>query len=341
MGCKRKRVEDVRFTQGKGSMSTIIKLPGMLFGDFVRSPYPHARIKRSTRPKRAKVPGVIAVLTAEDLKPLNLHGCRRWPVTCRWFWPTARYCSRTRKWPSSSPRTATSPMTPSELVEVDYEELPVLVDPFKAMDPDAPVLREDWKARWKAPTARATPQPHLQMAVGDKERPKRFRQADVTIKEMISYHRTHPSPLETCQCVASMDKVKGRADALGHLPGAARDPHGRLADVHHSEHKIHVIAPDIGGGFGNKVGRLSGLYLLDRRLHRHRRAGEMGRGPDGEPLHHVFCPRLSHDDGTRRHQGRQDHRPESAMCCRPWRLRRLRRSVQMAGRVLQHLHRLL
>ena len=64
MGCKRKRVEDIRFTQGKGNYVDDLKLPGMLFGDFVRSQYAHARIKRIDTSKTTKVPGVLAVLTA-------------------------------------------------------------------------------------------------------------------------------------------------------------------------------------------------------------------------------------------------------------------------------------
>ena len=49
MGCKRKRVEDIRFTQGKGNYVDDVKLPGMLHGDFVRSPHPHARVKSINR----------------------------------------------------------------------------------------------------------------------------------------------------------------------------------------------------------------------------------------------------------------------------------------------------
>ena len=52
MGCKRKRVEDVRFTQGKGNYVDDLKLPGMLHGDFVRSPHAHARVNRSTARRR-------------------------------------------------------------------------------------------------------------------------------------------------------------------------------------------------------------------------------------------------------------------------------------------------
>jgi carbon-monoxide dehydrogenase large subunit len=73
LGSARKRVEDARFTQGKGNYVDDLKMPGMLFGDFVRSPYGHARIKAINKDAALAVPGVVAVLTAEDLKPLNLH----------------------------------------------------------------------------------------------------------------------------------------------------------------------------------------------------------------------------------------------------------------------------
>ena len=72
LGCKRKRVEDVRFTQGKGNFVDDMKLPGMLFGDFVRSPHAHARIKSINIKKAMKVPGVLAVLTSTELKGVNL-----------------------------------------------------------------------------------------------------------------------------------------------------------------------------------------------------------------------------------------------------------------------------
>ena len=73
LGCSRKRVEDARFTQGKGKYVDDIKLDGMLFGDFVRSPYAHARVKGINKEAALQVPGVLAVLTADDLRPLGLH----------------------------------------------------------------------------------------------------------------------------------------------------------------------------------------------------------------------------------------------------------------------------
>ena len=73
LGTSRKRVEDARFTQGKGNYVDDLKLPGMLFGDFVRSPYAHARVKAINTEKALALPGVHAVLTAADLEPLGLH----------------------------------------------------------------------------------------------------------------------------------------------------------------------------------------------------------------------------------------------------------------------------
>src|SRR4029453_18068149 len=72
LGGRRKRVEDIRFTQGKGNYVDDLKLPGMLHGDFVRSPYAHARGKSIDAERALKVPGVLAVITAETLKTVNL-----------------------------------------------------------------------------------------------------------------------------------------------------------------------------------------------------------------------------------------------------------------------------
>ena len=75
---------------------------------------------------------------------------------------------------------------------------------------------------------------------------------------MIVYPRVHPCPLETCQCVASFDKIKGELTLWGtfQAPHVIRTVGSLISKI--PEHKIHVIAPDIGGGFGNKVGAYPG-----------------------------------------------------------------------------------
>ncbi len=133
---------------------------------------------------------------------------------------------------------------------------------------------------------------------------------------------------------------QGRADGLGHVPGAARHPHGRLADLedpraqdprHRARHRRRLR---------QQGRRLFRLHLRHRRLDRDRPAGEMGRGPHREPLDHGVRARLPHDHGDRRDQGRQGHGPARLHHRRPRRLRRLRRPDQMAGRLLQHRDRL-
>ena len=73
LGVSRLRKEDARFIRGKGTYIDDITLPGMLFGAMVRSPYAHARIKSINKEKALAMPGVVAVLVADDLRPLGLH----------------------------------------------------------------------------------------------------------------------------------------------------------------------------------------------------------------------------------------------------------------------------
>ena len=145
LGCSRKRVEDARFTQGKGNYVDDIKLPGMLFGDFVRSPYGHARITSIDKEAALAVPGVVAVLTAEDLKPLNLHYMPTLAGDVQAVLADEKVLFQNQEVAFVIAEDRYAAADAVELVEVDYEELPAVVDAFKAMDADAPLLREDIK----------------------------------------------------------------------------------------------------------------------------------------------------------------------------------------------------
>ena len=256
IGCKRKRVEDVRFTQGKGNYVDDIKLPGMLFGDFHRSPYGHARIKRVDTSKAKALPGVVAVLTADDLKPLKLD----WMPTLAGdvqavlAGDKVRFQNQEIAFVIATDRYVAADA--ADLIEVEYEELPVVVDPFKAMAVDAPVIRDDLAGKTEGPHGTRRHHNHVfTWEIGDREATElAFRDAEVAIKELISYQRVHPAPLETCQSVASFDKIKGELTVWGtfQAPHVVRTVAAILSGI--PEHKIHIIAPDIGGGFGNKVG---------------------------------------------------------------------------------------
>jgi len=256
LGCKRKRVEDVRFTQGKGSYVDDLKLPDMLFGDFHRSPYGHAHITSIDTSKAKALPGVLAVLTADDLKPLKLDWMPTLAGDVQAVLAGDKVLFQGQEIAFVVATDRYLAADAADLIEVAYEELPALVDPFKAMAPDAPILREDIKDKTEgAHGKRRHPNHIFTWEVGDREATDlAFRTAEVTIKELISYQRVHPCPLETCQSVASFDKIKGELTVWGtfQAPHVVRTVAAILSGI--PEHKIHIISPDIGGGFGNKVG---------------------------------------------------------------------------------------
>ncbi|MEE8623672.1 MAG: molybdopterin cofactor-binding domain-containing protein, partial [Alphaproteobacteria bacterium] len=260
IGSDRKRKEDVRFIQGKGNYVDDLKLPGMLFGDFVRSPVPHGRIK-SIDPEKAKaLPGVLAVLTAEDLKPLNLHWMPTLAGDVQAVLADEKVHFQYQEVAFVVAEDRYVVADAIQLVEVDYEELAVVMDPKKAVEADAPVLREDVKDKEEVGQGpRKHPNHIFTWEVGDRDATERaFKEADVTVKEEISYQRVHPSPLETCGCVASMDPVNGNLTVHGtfQAPHVIRTVVSLIAGL--PESKIRIIAPDIGGGFGNKVGAYPG-----------------------------------------------------------------------------------
>ena len=260
MGCKRKRVEDVRFTQGRGNYIDDIKLPGMLHGDFHRSSHAHARIVKIDTSKAKAVPGVVAVLTAEDLKGVNLAWMPTLAGDVQMVLADGKVLFQNQEIAFVIATDRYIAADAADLVEVEYEALPVVVDPFKAMDPDAPVLREDIKDKKDgAHGPRNHPNHIFNWQVGDKEMTDAaFVKAEVKTKDLLSYQRVHPCPLETCQCVVSFNKITGDLTIYGtfQAPHVIRTVVALIASL--PEQKIHVISPDIGGGFGNKVGAYPG-----------------------------------------------------------------------------------
>ena len=134
--------------------------------------------------------------------------------------------------------------------------LPALVDPHKAMAEDAPVLREDIADKMEGAHGPRKHKNHIfTWEVGDKSGAEQaLADSDVIAEEKITYQRVHPCPLETCGCVASMDKVNGKLTVWGtfQAPHAVRTVASLISTI--PEHNIRIVSPDIGGGFGNKVG---------------------------------------------------------------------------------------
>ncbi len=256
LGTSRKRVEDARFTQGKGNYVDDIKMPDMLFGDFVRSQHPHAYVKSIDTSAALEVPGVIAVLTAKDLEPLGLHWMPTLAGDKQMVLADGKVLFQGQEVAFVIAEDRYIAADAVDLVKVEYEPLQPLVDPFKAELPDAPILREDIAdAKEGAHGARRHPNHIFTWEQGDKDATESIlSSAPVVAEEMVYYHRTHPCPLETCGAVASMDKVNGKLTLWGtfQAPHVVRTVASLLSGI--AEHNIRVVSPDIGGGFGNKVG---------------------------------------------------------------------------------------
>jgi len=255
VGCARKRKEDPRLIQGKGTYVDDIKLPGMVFGDIVRSPYAHARIKSIKKEKALALPGVLAVLTAEDLKPLKLHWMPTLAGDVQAVLADEKVVFQNQEVAMVIADDRYIAADAVELVEVEYEELPVIVDPHRAMDADAPVIREDLIGKDEAGQGKRIHANHIfTWEAGDKAATDRvFETAAVTVKQEILNPRVHPCPLETCGCVASFDKVKG--DLTVHITSQAPHIYRTVISLLSGlpESRIRVISHDIGGGFGNKI----------------------------------------------------------------------------------------
>jgi len=256
MGDSRLRKEDARFIQGKGNYVDDIKLPGMVHMDIVRSPLAHARIKKINTEKALAIPGVIAVLTADDLKPLKLHWMPTLAGDVAAVLADEKVHFQMQEVAVVLADDRYIAADGVEAVEVEYEELPVVIDPFKALEKDAPVLREDLAGKTEGAHGQRYHHNHIfTWDAGDKEATDAaFKSAPVTVTEKLLYPRVHPCPLETCGAVASFDPVRGELTTYmtSQAPHVVRTVVSMLSGI--PESKVRIVSPDIGGGFGNKVG---------------------------------------------------------------------------------------
>jgi carbon-monoxide dehydrogenase large subunit len=256
MGHSVKRKEDARFIRGKGNYVDDLVLPEMLHLDIVRSPFAHAKITNIDASAALAIPGVLAVITGKDLEQYNLHWMPTLMSDTQMVLPTDRVMFQGQEVAAVLATDRYTAADGVEAVEVEYDPLPAVVDPFKALEPGAPVLRPDkgktdnhiwhWEAGDRAATERA------------------FAEADVTIKQDIYLPRIHVSSIETCGCVASFDKVNGQLTVwmTTQAPHAIRTVVALVAGhLGLKENRIRIISPDIGGGFGGKVPVYPGYVL--------------------------------------------------------------------------------
>jgi len=249
VGARVKRTEDPRLVTGHGTYVGGMKLPGMLDIAFLRSTEAHARILSIEVSAARALPGVQAVYTGADFKPLarpQRAGLNREVnPTCRECdWPAiaydvVRYCGEPVAVVVADNRYVAEDAL--ALIEIDYETLPVVTDPFAALAPDAPLVHPEWGDNVML---------HNEFSAGDVD--GAFANAAVVVKERFRTGRNHAIPLEPRAYIARHDGVTGDLT----LWSSTQMPHlvrtELAAHLDYPESKIRVIAPDVGGGFGLK-----------------------------------------------------------------------------------------
>ncbi len=240
------RKEDPRFVRGLGRFCDDVQLPGMLHLAILRSPLAHARIVSVDTTAAEAHPKVRAVVTGAALAAQGLAWMPTLSNDVQAVLATdkVRFQGQEVAFVVAEDRYAARDAL--DLIDVEYEPLPPVVDARTALAPDAPVIRDDLKDKtdnhcfdWETGDAEAT------AAV--------FARADVVVTEDIVYPRVHPAPMETCGAVADFERVSGKLTlwSTTQAPHAHRTLYAIVAGI--PEHKIRVISPDIGGGFGGKV----------------------------------------------------------------------------------------
>ncbi len=251
MGHSLKRKEDARFIRGLGKYTDDVQLPGMLYMDIARSPFAYAKIKSIDKSVAMEIPGVLAVITGEDLKQYNLHWMPTLMSDTQMVLPTDTVMYQAQE---VAAVIATDRYIAADAVQalensIEYEQMKPLIDPHKALDADAPLLRPDKEGK--------TDNHIWHWQTGDQEATDQaFNEAEVVVKEQVYIPRIHVASIETCGCVASYEKAEGKLTVwmTTQAPHAIRTVIALVAGhVGLSEERVRVISPDIGGGFGGKV----------------------------------------------------------------------------------------
>jgi carbon-monoxide dehydrogenase large subunit len=250
MGARVRRVEDPRLLLGKGRYVDDVQLPGTLALAFVRSPYAHARLGRIDSGAAKAHPGVVTVLTGADVagvvKPLRVeYDPAKAPNNKPCDWPVLAQDKVRFVGEAVAAVVATNRYVAEDaaaLVEVDYEPLDAVWDVEKALENGTPLVHEEWGSNVME---------SVKAEIG--EVAKAFQNAHCVVSERFTTGRHMALPMETRGCIANYEVG---TESLT-IWSSTQVPHllrSRLASlIDYPEHHIRVIAPDVGGGFGQKA----------------------------------------------------------------------------------------
>ena len=251
-GASIKRSEDPRILTGAGRYVDDIKLPGMLHAAFVRSPLAHARVRSVDASAAREVPGVVAVLTGADLEAMTVPA----PDPLLALFSTAGPTPEFTLLATDKVRFVGDPVAVviaesrylaedgCELVEVEYDDLPPVVNAAFALDPASPPLF--------ANLGDNIARPHSRHEFGDVA--STFANADRVIDFHIDVHRHQNVPMEGRGCVASWDAGLAAMTVYAATQSVHLTRNGVATRLGLEGDKVRVLAGDVGGSFGLKIG---------------------------------------------------------------------------------------
>src|SRR5579863_3124374 len=251
-GASIKRSEDPRILTGAGRYVDDIKLPGMLHAAFVRSPMAHARVLSVDAAAARELPGVVAVLTGADLDAMTVPAQDPLLALIGGDWPAPEFTLLA----TDKVRFAGDPVAivvaesrylaedGCDLVEVDYDELPPVMDAAAALDPGSPPLFANLGDNIASP--------HTRSEFGDVA--ATFAAADRVFGFRIGVHRHQNVPMEGRGCVASYDPDSGGMTVHAATQSVHVSKIAVAMRLGMEQDKVRVLAGDIGGSFGLKIG---------------------------------------------------------------------------------------
>src|SRR5256714_9874449 len=260
VGAKIHRREDPRLITGHGHYIDDFTRQGVAYSVFVRSPFAHARIKSIDITDASKAPGVAGVYTARDFKAqlAGTHPAAPAFVAEKKYIPERfpiaekEVCYQGEIVAAVLAETKGQAVDAANLIQVEYEELPAVMDTEKAMAKGSPLVHEgaadniSWDLTYTGPE------------VSDAA----FKEADVVVKERILQNRLAPVPMEPRGVLAEYETYNKKLT----IWMSSQNPHFIRLFVSGAmglkESQVRVISPDVGGGFGSKISPYAEDYLV-------------------------------------------------------------------------------
>lgn len=251
-----KRVEDKRFVTGQGNYTDDIVLPGMTYGYILRSPYAHARIVGIDTAAAAAMPGVVAIFTGKDIASTGIVGVPTgWQVNFR-------NGDRMKEPPHPLlvadkvrhvgdgvaiviAESRSQAIDAAEAIEIEYDVLPAVANPAKAAAAGAPLVHEDAPGNLAFDWELGNPVSEVDAALAASHH--------ITTLDLVN-QRLAPNPMEPRSAIGHYESAYDKYT----LYTTSQNPHlTRLLMCAFvlgiPEHKVRVVAPDVGGGFGSKI----------------------------------------------------------------------------------------